>query len=601
MKRTWSFLILCIILFFSSCKSTESTTGADEDSLSSDVKEYEKIDQLISSKTDIYLQFKSIKSFYSNFLFNDYSIFGIELSNEQLESMKKNTGFNILSIKELEEHGFATTMPVGIAFIDFAMGLQVGMGFQDSDIEYDNIMAMLIPATDTQKVINWFLEVQNLSMEEMEKIENKNVYFLRGKNDQYYIVRATNDYVIVAQKISMFPIFDEDEEDLTQLKQSYINAIEPNLTLADYRHYTDVTANLHPDNDVFLYINMKTLFNKLALTEAAGGPGELFFKMFSGMLGLGYTVDYSAKDLIIDSVMNVEADSIYPLMYSDVIEDKDIIFCLKEKPVFLSTYALNIQAFYEYLLKGLEENYLVDIDDIKEKIQQLNQMFDMDIEKDVIANFAGSLNFAIAPLHEESKFPQMVATMNLRDQDKLKPILPKLEPLLLSAIAPRGGEITKETIAGNPVTKISTKDFDLYIGIAKNNLIISIGKEIYKQIVAGSPDSGFLKLMPENEIGVHLKNDLTCMYLDFQSGLELIQNIPVLNKIFTETNEFSQQIKDFLGELEYMFSYSNFDGKSLTGSFVIKTNFTSSFMQGIIEFIHLIFRLDKYFVPPDIT
>jgi len=83
--------------------------------------------------------------------------------------------------------------------------------------------------------------------------------------------------------------------------------------------------------------------------------------------------------------------------------------------------------------------------------------------------------------------------------------------------------------------------------------------------------------------------------------LELIQNIPALNKIFAETNEFGQQIKNFLGELEYMFSYSNFDGKSLTGSFVIKTNFTASFMQGIIEFIHLIFRLDKYFVPPDIT
>ncbi|MBN1798803.1 MAG: DUF3352 domain-containing protein [Spirochaetales bacterium] len=597
MRMTWFFLILSVSLVFCGCKSTDSTTAADQEAPGSEVTEYEKIDRLLSSKTDIYLQFKSMKSFYSNFLINDYSLFGIELNNEQLENMKESTGFNMLSIKELEEHGFATNMPVGIAFVDFAFAL----GLIDGDTECDNMVVMAIPAADTQKLISWFLEIQDAGDEDVEQIEDQDIYFFRGKNDQYYVVRTTDDYVIVAQKINAFPVFDEDKEDLDQLKQSYINAISPNKTLADSRYYTDVTAKLRQDNDLFLYINMKALFNKMSDSEDAEGAGELFFNMFSGLQGLGYTVDYSGKDLIIDSVMNVEPDSLYPLMYSNVVKDREIIFCLKEKPVLLVTSSSNIYELYEYMLKALRQTKLIDPDDVQEKIKQLNQMLEIDIEKDLIENLAGSMNFAVAPLHEEAKFPHMVATFNLRDQERLQMVITKLEPLLLSAIAPQGGEITKQSIAGNPVTKISTKNFDLYIGIAKNNLIISIGKEIYEQIVSGSSASGFLNLMPEKEMVSRMKNDLGCMYLDFQSCLELMRNIPAVSELFTETNEFGQRIEEFIGTLTYIFSYSNFDGKALTSSFTLKTDFTASFAQSIIKFIHFLFRIDEYLVPPDIT
>jgi hypothetical protein len=597
MKRAWRLLFLAILLLLWSCKTAENMTDTDENGILQDEKKYEKIDTLLSSKTDIYLQFKSIQSFYDNFLCNDYSIFGIELSNEQLENMKKSTGFNVLSIKELEEHGFSTTMPVGIGFIDFAFGLNL----QDDTAAYDNMIALLIPANDTQKVINWFFEIQEADEQEVEKTSDKNIYFVHGKNNQYYIVKTTHDYVIIAQKMNATPLYDEDEEELAQLKQHYINAVSPNLTLSEYRHYTDVTANLQHDKDAFLYINMKTLLNKMARSEASEGAGELFFNMFSGMLGLGYTADYSGKDLVIDSAMNVEPNSLYPLMYSDIITDRDIIFCLKEKPVLLVTSSFNAYALYDYMLKSLEETFLVDVDDLKEKIQKLNQMFDIDIENDFIANLGGSINFAVAPLHEESKFPQMVITFNLRDQDSLKAVIAKLEPFILSLIAPQGGEIHKLTIAGDPVTKISAKDFDLYMGIAKNNLIVSIGREIYEQVAGGSPEHGFVRLVSENEIASHLKNDLGCMYLDFDSGLELIHNIPSLNSIFDEKNELVVKIEDFLRKFKYMFSYSNFDGRSLTSSFIIKTDFSASFMQSIIELIHSLFKLDKYLVPPDVT
>ena len=592
MKITCFFLTAVIFLAFYGCKST-----ADQESPAAELTEYEKIDQLISSKTDIYLQFKSMESFYNNFLINDYSLFGIELSNEQLEEMKKNTGFNMLSIKELKEHGFATNIPVGVAFVDFAYTL----GVIDGTTDCDNMAVMAIPAADTKELINWFFSVQDVKEEDVERIEDKDIYLFPGKNNQYYVMRTTDDYVIIAQKINAFPIPDEDEDNLERLKQSYINAIAPSQTLADFRYYKDVTARLRQDTDLFIYINMKNLFNKISSLEDAEGPGQLFINMFSGLQGLGYTVDYSGKDLIIDSAMNVEADSIYPLMYNDVMKDRETLFCLKEKPVLFATSSVNIYALYEYMLDALEQSFLVEVDDIREKIQQLNQMLEIDIEKDLIGNLAGSMNFAVAPLHETSKFPPMVATLNIRDEEKLQQVITKLEPLLFSAIAPQGGEITKQSIAGNPVTKVSTKNFDLYIGIAKNNLIISIGRELYEQIADGNPAAGFLNRMPEKEMVSHIKDDLGCLYLDFQAGLELMQNIPALSEIFDEKNEFSRQITDFLSQLTYIFSYSNFDGKALTGSFILKTKFSSSFVQSIIKFIHAVFRLDKYLVPPDIT
>jgi hypothetical protein len=599
MKRPWGFLLLIILLLLWSCKSSDTMSDTDDDQIPEHEKKYEKIDTLLSSKTDIYLQFKSIKSFYNNFLFNDYSIFGIELSNEQLENMKKSTGFNMLSIRELEAHGFSTTMPVGIGFIDFSFGL--GIFPQDDETAYDNMIAILIPAHDTQKVAHWFFTLQEADEREVEKITDKNIYFVHGKNDTYFIVKTTDDYVIIAQKIGAPPMNDENEEELAQLKQYYVNAVSPNLTLSEYRHYAEVSTNLQQDRDAFLYINMKTLFNKMARSESAEGAGELFFNMFSGMLGLGYTADYSGKDLVIDSAMGVEPDSLYPLMYSDIIRDRDTIFCLKEKPVLLVTSSFNAYALYNYLLKSLEDTLIMNVDDLKEKIQQLNQMLDIDIENDFIANLGGSINFAIAPLHEEAKYPQMILTFNLREQEKMKPLVTKLEPLILTALAPQGGEIQKLTIAGVPVTMISAKDFDLYIGVARNNLIVSIGKEVFEQAAGGSPADGFLKLVPEKEIASHLKNDLGCMYLDFASGLELMHNIPSLGRIFDKKNEFGRKIKDFLSQFRYLFSYSNFDGRSLTSSFIIKTDFGTSFMQGIIEFIHSLFRLDKYLVPPDVT
>ena len=71
----------------------------------------------------------------------------------------------------------------------------------------------------------------------------------------------------------------------------------------------------------------------------------------------------------------------------------------------------------------------------EEKIQQLNQMLEIDIENDLIANLAGSINFAIAPLYEEAKVPPLVATFNLRDQDKLKPVIDKCFPIEKTAEA----------------------------------------------------------------------------------------------------------------------------------------------------------------------
>jgi hypothetical protein len=599
MKRIATYILISVFISILGCKSTENAPNEEKQAFSGNTNKYERIDQLISTKTDILIQFKSIASFYYNFLFNDYSLFGIELGNEELENMKKSTKFNILSIKELEEHGFDTTIPIGMGFIDFSFGSQ------NNNVKHDNKLVIFFPAKDSGKILDWLLEMNDITMEQVENLEGENIFFFKGKNSQYFGLRRTANYLILAVDLTPIPLSFRGEDGIAQIKQSFINTLSPQAVLTTDKYYKDVAKNLKISNvnkDAFFYINMQTLFTRLAETESITGPPRLFFDLFTGMQGLGYTADYSGSDLIIDSVMNVEPDSFYSSMYTDVTADKDIIFCLKEKPVLLATSALNVKAFYELIMKKLEEAGIVKAEELREKILDLNQKLEMDIEKDIIANFAGSINFAIAPLHEQAKFPQAILTFNLRDPDKFKTILAKIEPLLLSAFAALGGRIEKETIAGEEVTKIQTENFNLYLGIAKNNLIISLGRDIYEQAATGSVDKGFLKLITESEIKSHLKKDLSCVYLDFQAGLELVNNIPVLNDLLIKTGEKGEQIRNFLGMIEYLFSYSNFSGQGVNGTLKIKTSFSKSFMQSLIEFIKMIFRFDKgKLAPPDIT
>ncbi len=595
MKRIFFLVIGCAALILSTCKSTPGSGTGQSEPLPPPAKEYEKISDLISGKTDLYLQIKSIRSFYQNLLFNDYSIFGIELSNEQLEALKKNAGFNPLSIKELEEHGFDTTIPLGFGLIDF------GLGLTNITLEYQNTFALFIPAKDPAGVLGWLFTSMGVTAEQVEKAEDQNVFFFRGKNGQYYVTRTTANYVIIAQKLIPTDTLHMEEEDLTQLKQTYIDSVVPPTSLADSREYTDVTARLSTGKDVFLYINMKNFFNKITLAEEMHGPAQVFLEMFSGMLGLGYAVDYSGPDLIVDSVMNIEPESLYANIYSDVTLDKNIIFSLKEKPVLLMMSAFNIEALYEQLLAQLEQADMIKAEDLNEKIQQLDRMLGIDIQGGIIANFAGSANLAVSPMHKEAKLPPITATFNLKNPEKLRAILPKLEPFLLSALAGQGGKITRETIVGSEVTVITAKNLSVYIGIARNNLILCTDKSIYEQLAAGSPDTGFLDSISEPEVKTHLKNDLSCVYLDFQGSIELIKNLPTLSRILNEKTETGKKVLGFLGRLRYLLSYGNFDGHSLTGSFTLKTAFNKPFMQSLVGFIMSLFPIDKFLVPPNIT
>jgi hypothetical protein len=595
MKRIFFLMISCGALMLSTCKSTPGSGTGESEPIPTPAREYEKIEDLISGKTDFYFQIKSIRSFYRNLLVNDYSLFGVELSNEQLESLKKNAGFNPLSLKDLEEHGFDTGIPVGFGFIDF------GLGLTNPTLEYENTLALFIPARDPAKVLNWLFTAMGVTAEQVEKAEGRDVFFFRGKNGHYYATRTTGNYVILAQKLNNPDTLVSEEEDLTQVKQTYIDSLIPPASLADTREYTDVKARLSIDKDLFLFINMKNFFNKITMAEEVHGPAQVFLEMFSGMLGLGYAVDYSGPDLIIDSVMNIEPDSLYAKIYSDVVIDKNIVFSLKEKPVFLVMSAFNIEALYEQLLAQLEQANLLKAEDLNDKIQQLDHMLGIDIQGGIIANFAGSANLVVSPLHNEAKLPPIAAAFNLKDPEKLQAILPKLEPILLSALAGQGGQLTRETIGGGQVTVITAKKLSVYIGIARNNLILSTDKAIYEQLAAGDPNTGFLKYVSEPDIKTHLKNDLSCMYLDFQGALELIRNIPALSRIVNDRTETGKKVLDFLGRLNYMFSYGNFDGHSLTGSFTLKTAFEKPFMQSLVEFILSLFPIDKFLVPPNIT
>ncbi len=591
MKRFLFLFTLSISLILFNCKSTP---GGDEP-LPKITHEYEKIDLLLPAKTDFLIQFKSIQSLYRNLLFNDFSLFGIELSDEQLKSMKKMVGFNILSLKELKENGFDTTIPIGLGFIDF------GLGLHSPTIDYANTFALFIPATDPGKVLKWLFKVQNIDMEEVEQIKDKNIFFFQGKNKTYYVARATENYVIVAQKMNIPAGWPNDKESLAQLKQIYIDSVLPQTTLADSPNYKNVAAKLNIEKDAFLYINMQTLMEKLALSEKGNKSERVFFDLFKGLLGLGYTADYSGPDLVIDSVMNIEPDSIYSRIYSDVTIDNEVIFSLKEKPVFFAKAAFNIEAFYRQIITQFENSGLLKAGDISDKIRQLNKMLGIDIENDIIANFAGSANLVVTPSHTQEIVPPVAVVLNLKDQEKFSAVLTKLEPVLLSAIAGAKGKISKETIAGGEVTKITAGKFTLFIGTARNNFILATDRNIYEQLAGGSRATGFLSSLNDKEVVSHLTSDLSCFYLDFPGALELLKHIPTLSPLFDENNKPAKKVIDFFQQLNYLLAYNNFSGSSLTGTFKIKTAFKKSFMQSLVEFIFSLFPIDKYLVPPNIT
>jgi hypothetical protein len=521
------------------------------------------MDSLLPESSSMVLKIKSIASVFNHLMIKDNTLMGKEIPN--FETIKQTLGFNPFDIKELETSGINPNGSVGISLNKLALNPQTN--------EPENLgILVCIPVIKSGKTLEFFENTLKKLSPQTPLISENGIKVIESPDKTIRIgFIEKSGYLLAAITI---------KSDLQEL----IKSMEQKR-LADNVNYQKAMAKIGNDTIVF-YMDYERFFAAnpeifSALSKSNTGMPANMEKILSalkGYKGMGLSLDLEKSDFIINGLMNFDPASDVGLLQKDTKYDKNPVVGISEKPVFIMSFALNINEYIKMLTKMIpqEEGSPSPFD-----LSQFKDQFGFDIQTELLDNLAGNINLGVFDGGSITigNF-NTVLSFNVKDEAKFNNLIEKIKTLIPDE---KQAMIKDEDINGIKARVISLGFIQIYLGISKQSVIIATSKNYFEKAVAGNVQSGFAKQFSDQTIAKALKGNGDIFYLSIEEIFKIINNFAgFIPQNAKENLDKAVKIGNYF---DYLLAVTEKGKSDFKLTYMVKTKFTEPFVKGIKKMI----------------
>jgi len=571
-----------ILLLFAVICSTSSCSKEKEEEQPAKVQEQRKTEAVkppditayLPESTEFMIKLSSIETIYDHFSVTADTLLGEPVDKDDLAEIKKHFGFNPFAINELKENGFDTGKEFGFLVSDFQWQIKDEATKENENTDDPAFNGLIfMPITDAKKVtgvVERFLKDDEGSTLKVNRQGNMTLF--EDDKDKAYLLEKDN-YIF----IGMNPKADA---------KAFMESVAAGTTsLMNAKAYKDVISKADPKQEIFAYINLqkiaeknleafKAMSKKSAEYESLNMSKSLeYLKEYEG---IGISADIEKKDFAAKIAANIAPNSKTLNILKDVSYNRKTILGLKENPVTLISFGINLPEYYKMILDNLTEEKK---NEFKANLEEIKTKFGVDMEKEVIENLGGNFNFGVydGVSINMTNYNTML-TMSVKDEAMMNSVLAKV----MSKLPPeQQSMVVKTKIGEQDVYAMSLGFVQLYVGVKDKNLIISVGKPMFEKAVSGDEGSGFVSTMQDKELANTLKGDVGIFYLNAAETFYAVKNFSALLPLLNEGEGIDRNISDAVEKFDYILGTVKLEGNTVFKDVTIKTKFTEPFFKGL--------------------
>ena len=566
LKKVIIFIMLMVMILSISCSKEKDSAKAKLGEVSKAVVSDKGIVKILPESTEFLAKFSSATEMFKYFSITESSIFGENIDN--LDDVKKDIGFNPFNLSELKANGFSIDKEFGFTFDDFKIKKNGSISddsyVDEEDVEFNG--ALFVPVNDGEKVISLIKKIVKENSKNQEVSFNKVGDFYEFKSEDFtsYIVEKDGYLILTGNPKDG----TDTREYLTKLVSNQYGSLSESST------FSAVATKVGSGEEIFFYLNTSKVLEKnideikkfaddMNGSYSAGMPNiKANYDYIKSFLGAGMSIDLENNDFTVKSVLNVEQGSELLKLAQNVKYNKGISLGIDEDPVLLTSFSVNPEEYFKLIINSLGNNETEQID---AAIEMVKSNYGIDIKKDIIEQLEGNLNLG---LYDASSINFMnynfLATLSIKDEAKFKETL---DEIYLAGLV------------------------QLYIGVNDNNVIISVGKPMFKKALKADTSNGFVKDIDDEYLKSVLKSDTNVFYLNISETYKVFNTFSGMLGGFlgaedpSSAEKTKKDIKDVTSKFEYILGSSYVNKAALHSDFVIKTNFKKPFMIGVKELV----------------
>lgn len=550
MKRCVIFIMISVLFLSVGCSKEKASKKEI------DVKK-EGLVKLLPENTELLIKMRSIETLYTHFSISETSAFNIPLP--YIAETTGKIGFNPSKIDDVKSQGIDVTKEFGVAITDIAIS--------ESSAASNMTFIVYIPVTDGQKAIDTLkASIQKESPTvKISQDGSLTVFQEEGKSATGYAAVAQN-YLLMA----LNPNGDA--------KPAIESAIKGGASLADAESYRDVASKVDAGQELFGYVNLakiaaKNLDALKNMSKSRPNPSlpdiTPFLAYLADYESAGAALDFDTPNLILTSVINLTAGSRSLKIWEGVKFDKNAVLGIAENPVLLASFSFNAAEYYAMINDALPEN---EKNSVKARLELVKGMFGIDLETEIINNFAGNLNFGI---YDGANITMtdynILFTANMKDEAAAKKLIDTLVPKLP---LPQQSQATKATVGGVETYTMMAGLNQVYIGVKDRNIVAAYGKPMFEKAISGKAASGFAAKIAEKHLAETLQGDNNFLYLNGDELLKVYKNFSIFIQQLTPK---TAKIQEIISQVEFLLMSSTLQGNTLFGECMINTRFTDPF------------------------
>lgn len=570
--KIYLFLIVLITFFMlTGCKKTQTAT-AEGDKKGTDVKKVEEVKKveivkkqvksredgivkILPETTNFLMKVNSLENGYKHLAVTKDSILGYKI--EEVEEMVKELGINLLNLEELTGYG---------------VDIKGELGFAVSNIKWNSEkkeptadFIVFIPVTDPTKIIET-VKTKITTAEKDVKVEVKD-NVTKIFDDKHWLYFITKDkYLLVVMNIT------------NDAKDTVDSIVSGKTQLLNAKTFKSITSKVGSAEDLFLYGNVSDVVNanyEILKKDLQESPdlkevGNIldYIKEYGSFAA---SLNLQSTDFIADGVIETIETSSLLKMLKDVKFNKDFVLSFKEHPIFLFSLGMNAKEYYKMFEKILSGSAQTEM---KEGMAEANKMLEIDIEKDIIDNIEGNMNFGI---YDGASINQMnynaVLTLNFKDGKKASEVLDKLVKKIPAE------KLSKDKVGEIEAYVFKEMMFTVYFAIVKDSLIVSSSKVYFEKAITGNVKEGFTSKIADKLLVSYLTNNVNSFYISVEEGYKAFTNFKA------QMGQIDASIETTIQKFQYLIATSYVENTAFYSNFTVKTKFEEPFFLELAKII----------------
>lgn len=556
MKKILALIIILVLLLPMSCAK----------------KEKDELTALVPADTQFYFKIASLTSLHQSLSVTENSIMRKPIPN--IAFLESGLGFNPLKLEDLQAQGIDINRSLALFLYDIEIN---SINNKEPDINTQGML--LFPVSDHEKFIGFLKDtIQKIKPEFNVIQEDDRMIIDPGTGKESIILAPIKSYMAVTTT--------KPENKSSSLLDAVLSG---DSTLSENSDFQQIASKLDNTNNLFIYANFQSIFGKFIpkleqftdeFPEAQKNQMQQGFEFIRDYISGGLSIDLASKDFNLQSIITLKPESKVLKMMSDVSFNKELLLGIDKTPLMIISFAFNFSEYLNLIMGTLPPENKEIFEETKKKF---SAQIGLDLEKDIIANMSGSLNFALFDA-ENINITNTNALMSIGIKDETT-ASNAIETMIENIPSQQQALIQKEEVMGIDAYITSAGFFRIFTGIKTNSIFMTIGQPMFETVVSGKPSSGFISKIQEEKLAEILGGEYSLFYINID---ELVKAQKNLANFIGFLAQLGPKISDIASQFEYLLSYSSIEDSSLYGEFIVKTRFDRPFLQGIMDIINQI-------------